>query len=106
MRGVILEGELYAANGESERVLVFLELESMLNADAEVLYVRRSYGERASVLTLELDAVEAALAALKAEATRRPPEPLPGQTSLELDEQEAAERAEAEREEPDHEFSS
>ena len=83
MRGVILEGELYAAGGESERVLIFVELDVETEV-AEVLHVRRSYGERASVLTLGLDEVEATLAAVKAEAARRPPAPLPGQTELEL----------------------
>lgn len=88
MRGVILEGELYAAGGESERVLIFLELAGAVD-DAEVLHARRSYGERASVLALELDDVEAALVALKVDATRRlegePEPPMPGQTELELE---------------------
>ena len=76
MRGVIVEGEIYGATGEPERVLVFLEL------DGRRLRARRSYGERAQILTLELEDIEAAVAALKAEQRRKPPEPLPGQTSL------------------------
>ena len=76
MRGVIVEGEIYGRDGEAEQVLVFLELEE------GGLHARRSYGERASILTLELDAVEAAIAALKAEQARKPPKPIPGQTSL------------------------
>ena len=81
MRGVILEGELYGAGveGRAETVRVFLELED------GYLHARRSYGERASILTLDLDAVEAALAALKTEQARRPPEPIPGQVELEVD---------------------
>ena len=79
MRGVIVEGEIYGRDGDSERVLVFLELEG------DVLHARRSYGERASTLTLELEDVEAAIAALKRERGRRPPEPIPGQTSLDDD---------------------
>jgi len=84
MRGVIVEGEVYNASGEPERVLVFLELEPGDNGDA-LLHARRSYGERASILTLELDAVETALAALKRELDRRAPEPLPGQTELDVE---------------------
>ena len=83
MRGVILEGEVYAADGESERVLVFLELEADVD-EGEVLHVRRSYGERASVLTVKLDELDSALDALRAEAARLP-RPLPGQAELELD---------------------
>ena len=71
MRGVIVKG---LVNGEP--VLVFLELED------DVLVARRSYGERASVLALKLDDVEAAVAALKRERDRQPPKPLEGQTSL------------------------
>jgi hypothetical protein len=80
MRGVILEGHLYGhTGGESETVRVFLEL------DLDTLHARRAYGERASILTLDLDAVEAALAALKHEAARKPPAPLPGQTELDVE---------------------
>jgi hypothetical protein len=80
MRGVIVEGEVWtsarAEAEELERVRVFLELED------GVVHARRTYGERAVVLSLELDDVEAALAALKHEANRRPPKPIPGQTEL------------------------
>jgi len=72
MRGVIVEGEVMNATGEPERVLVFLELEDTASEYGLVLHARRSYGERASILTLELDAVETALAALKREAARVP----------------------------------
>lgn len=67
MRGVILEGELYGARNADplETVRVFLELED------GILHARRAYGERASILSLNLDDVEAALAALKYEATRK-----------------------------------
>jgi len=84
MRGVIVGGEVYGASGESERVLVFLELEDTGGPEA-VLHIRRSYGERASVLTANLDDVEAALAALKAEAARQAPAPIPGQTELDVE---------------------
>jgi len=83
MRGVIVEGEVYGAGGESERVLVFLELED--TGSEAVLHIRRSYGERASVLTANLDDVERALAALKREHDRQPPAPLPGQTELDVE---------------------
>lgn len=75
MRGVILAGELWhAATGRNtpdalERVLVFLELED------GTLHARRAYGERAAILSLELDDVEATLAALKTEQARKPPAP-------------------------------
>ena len=84
MRGVIVEGEVYAGSGATERVLVFLELEGD-ETGASLLHARRSYGERASILTLQLDDVEAAIAALKAEATRQPPAPIPGQTELDVE---------------------
>lgn len=77
MRGVILAGELWhASTGRNtddalERVLVFLELED------GVLHARRAYGERAAILSLELDDVEATLAALKTEQARRPRAPEP-----------------------------
>jgi len=62
MRGVILDGEY-----GDEVVHLLVELE-----DGN-LHVRRGYGTRAGVLTFVLDDVEAALAALRAEARRRPP---------------------------------
>jgi hypothetical protein len=79
MRGVIVEAELYGAGdtaGEAERVIAFLELEG------DVLHIRRAYGARSAILSVELDDLEAALAALKLEAKRRPPEPIPGQTTI------------------------
>jgi hypothetical protein len=84
MRGVIVEGELWrASTGRHsdglETVLVFLELED------GYLHARRGYGERATILTLELDELESALAALKAEVARKPPQPIPGQ--LEIDDE-------------------
>jgi hypothetical protein len=84
MRGVIVEGELWRAstgrdNPEGlETVLVFLELED------GYLHARRGYGERATILSLELDELESALAALKAEVARKPSAPMLGQTELEL----------------------
>ena len=72
MRGVILEGQL-----ANETVRVFLELGDR----GELLYARRGYGERSAVLTLLLDEVEAALAALKAEQARQP-QPVEGQLAL------------------------
>jgi hypothetical protein len=89
MRGVIVEGELWrASTGRHsddglETVLVFLELEDGF------LHARRGYGERATILTLELDELESALAALKAEVARKPPASMPGQTELELAEGDA-----------------
>ena len=83
MRGVIVEAEVYARDGASERVLVFLELED--TGDESVLHIRRSYAERASVLTASLDDVERAIAALKREHDRQPPAPIPGQVELEVD---------------------
>jgi hypothetical protein len=86
MRGVILEAELYGhgdTGGEPERVIAFLELEH------DVVHVRRAYGARSAILSVELDDLEAALAALKLEAKRRPPEPMPGQTELEVDHSDA-----------------
>ena len=87
MRGVIVESEVYSEKaGDSERVLVFLELE---DADGElVLHVRRSYGERASVLTVPLEDLEHGLAALKYEQTRKAPAPIPGQIEIEVDDAE------------------
>ena len=83
MRGVIVEGEVYGKSGEQpERVLVFLELED--TGGEQVLHARRSYGERASILTLNLEDVERALAALKREHDRQPA-PLPGQVELEVE---------------------
>lgn len=69
MRGVILAGELVGREGGvTDEALVFVEL-----VDGD-LFVRRNYGARSVGITFELDAVEAALAALKAEAARRPTE--------------------------------
>ena len=76
MRGVILEGELFGGTEDAAQVLVFLELED------GYLHARRSYGARAAIVTFALDDLEAALAALRAESARRPPKPMPGQTSL------------------------
>jgi hypothetical protein len=74
MRGVILEGELWrTSTGRDnglETVLVFLELED------GIVHARRAYGERASILSLNLDNVEAALAALKAEVARKTAAPV------------------------------
>ena len=50
---------------------VFLELED------GILHARRTYGERASILSVELGDVEAAIAALKYESTRTAPQPTP-----------------------------
>ena len=61
---------------------MFLELEDTDDGEA-LLHARRSYGERASILTLQLDDVERALAALKREHERQPPAPIPGQVELE-----------------------
>ena len=83
MRGVILDGELYGSRDDAEAgetVHVFVELENGF------VHVRRGYGTRAAVLTFELDAVDAALDALRREAERQPAAAIPGQ--LELDEPE------------------
>jgi hypothetical protein len=78
MRGVILEGEARSmtnitdggATPHDVGVLLFVELLD------ETLFVRRTYGERAVVLALDLDDVEATLAALKAEQARKPAAPI------------------------------
>lgn len=72
MRGVIVEGELWTAAREGnggETVRVFLELED------GTLHVRRGYGQRSTVLSVDLGDVEAALAALKYDTVRRAPVP-------------------------------
>lgn len=71
MRGVIVEAALYgqgdvASGSEPERVIAFLEL------DAGALHIRRAYGARSAILSVELEDLEAALTALKMEQLRRP----------------------------------
>jgi hypothetical protein len=66
VNGVILEGELHDAKGDSIVVHIFLTIDR----DNDDVHARRSYGDRATVLTLDLADVEAALTILKIEQSR------------------------------------
>ena len=81
MRGVILDCDLWTAERASGETLhIFLELEE------GVLHARRSYGERASILSVDLDDLEGAIAALAYEHGRRNlPVQIEGQTALDVD---------------------
>lgn len=71
MNGVILEGELYSADGESERVRIFLGYD--MDADEQPnVHARRSFGERGAILTLKVHDVERALKVLREEWMSEP----------------------------------
>jgi hypothetical protein len=78
VNGIVLQAELFAGDGTTT-VRVFVDIDD----DGDTLHVRRSYGERAAIASFDLADVTAALAQLRAEHARRPPEPIEGQ--LEMD---------------------
>lgn len=66
--GVILKGDVFSSDTATSPVRLFVDIE---NSEGDMLlHIRRAYGERNMILTLNLADVEAALALLKTEANR------------------------------------